>query len=272
MLFYICKSRKRGELRKNRKNNGIFIYKNKPSAPHTLDGKEKKCYHGSMDNYNEINKQIAQNLAYYRKEAGLTQAELAEKINYSDKSVSKWEQGNGVPDVYVLMQLAQLYGVTLNDLVGEEAKEKIQERKQRRLGNHILLALLSSGIVWLVATYFFVSMEMWKPSGDWWVAFVYAVAVNAIVLIVYASIWKYRILNFISVSTLIWAIITSVFLTIRMTDLGGDSLWLLFLLGAPLQVLEVLWVFFRSLFSKTLSRNKKEKDKDKSIALKKTEE
>ncbi len=212
-----------------------------------------------MENCNEINKQIAQNLAYYRKEAGLTQAELAEKINYSDKSVSKWEQGNGVPDVYVLMQLAKLYGVTINDLVGEEAKERIQERKQRKLGIHILLMLLSSGIVWLVATYFFVSMQMWKPTGAWWVAFVYAVAVNAIVLIVYAGVWKYRILNFISVSTLIWTIITSVFLTIRATGLGGDSLWLLFLLGAPLQALEILWVFFRSLFSKIPRKIKKKK-------------
>ena len=162
-----------------------------------------------MENYNEINKKIAQNLAYYRKEAGLTQAELAEKINYSDKSVSKWEQGNGVPDVYVLLQLAHLYGVTLNDLVGEEAEEKIREKKQRRCGFHVLIMLLSSGIVWLLATYFFVSMAMWKPGGAWWVAFVYAAAVNAVVIIVYASIWKYRLLQFFSITTFIWVFITA---------------------------------------------------------------
>ena len=60
-----------------------------------------------MENINETNKKIAKNLAFYRKEAGLTQAELAKRINYSDKSVSKWEQGNGVPDIYILMQLAK---------------------------------------------------------------------------------------------------------------------------------------------------------------------
>ena len=65
-----------------------------------------------------LNQTIAKNLAYYRKRAGLTQAALAEKINYSDKSVSKWESGAGTPDVYILVQLAQLYGVTVNDLVG----------------------------------------------------------------------------------------------------------------------------------------------------------
>ena len=54
-----------------------------------------------MENVNEINRKIGKNLACYRKAVGLTQAELAEKINYSDKSVSKWESGNGVPDVYI---------------------------------------------------------------------------------------------------------------------------------------------------------------------------
>ncbi|MBQ7924469.1 MAG: helix-turn-helix transcriptional regulator [Clostridia bacterium] len=214
-----------------------------------------------MENYNEINKRIGQNLACYRKEAGLTQAELAEKINYSDKSVSKWEQGNGIPDVYVLMQLARLYGVTLNDLVGEEAVEKVKQRKQRRDGFHLLIMLLSCGIVWLVATYFFVSMEMWKPSGDWWVAFIYAVAITAVVLIVYASIWKYRILHFASVSTLIWTVITCVYLTVYVTMETSGSLWLLFVLGVPLQALEILWVFFRSFFSKNAKRRKKKSEK-----------
>ena len=63
-----------------------------------LDEKGKKWYDGSMDNNTEISKNIAKNFMFYRKEAGFTQAELAEKINYSDKSVSKWESGNGVPD------------------------------------------------------------------------------------------------------------------------------------------------------------------------------
>ena len=43
-----------------------------------------------MENVNEINEKIAKNLVYYRKQAGYTQAELAEKINYTDKSISKW--------------------------------------------------------------------------------------------------------------------------------------------------------------------------------------
>lgn len=210
-----------------------------------------------MENTSEINLKIAKNLTYYRKRANLTQAELAEKINYSDKSVSKWESGNGIPDVYILLQLARLFGVTLNELVGETPMET---PKKRAGGLHLLIMLLSSGVVWLVATCVFALMLLWKPTAfSWWLVFLYAVCANAIVMIVYASIWKYRFVNFISISILIWTVITSLFLTV--SALAGDkdlgALWVLFLVGIPLQVLEVLWVFFRSLFTK----NKKGKIK-----------
>ena len=69
-----------------------------------------------MENEEIVNKQIGKNIATFRKGANLTQAELAQKINYSDKSVSKWESRNGAPDVYVLMSLAELFGVTVNAL------------------------------------------------------------------------------------------------------------------------------------------------------------
>ena len=222
-----------------------------------LDEVKKRWYYSSMENYNEINTRIAQNLTCYRKTAGYTQAELAEKINYSDKSVSKWEQGNGVPDIYVLIQLAKLYNVTIDELVGEDAVKKIQEQRKRRLGFHILVMLLSSGIVWLVATCLFVTMKMTLPTMGWWLAYLYAVPVNAIIIIVYAGIWRYRLLNFFSVSVLVWSLLLALYLTLRLDGVVAGSLWLLFLVGVPLQVLETLWVFFRSLFAK---KNKKIKE------------
>ena len=204
-----------------------------------------------MENTNEINRKIADNLIRFRKAAGYTQAELAEKINYSDKSVSKWESGNGVPDIYTLLQLAELYGVTLDDFVGDETPIKVEKKSG---GFRLLIMLLSSGSVWLVATCFFVMMQIWLPTGNWWIVFVYAVMVNAILLIVFAGIWRYRLLNFFSVSTLIWVAITCIYITVKTVLLtqgkAADGLWLLFVVGVPLQVLEVLWVFFRSLFQK----------------------
>ena len=102
-----------------------------------------------MENNIEINQRIAKNLMHYRKAAGFTQAELAEKINYSDKSVSKWESGNGVPDIYTLMQLAELYGITVDTLIGKGVPVAVKKPTKRL---HLLIMLLSSGIVWLVAT------------------------------------------------------------------------------------------------------------------------
>ena len=238
-----------------------------------LDEKQKKWYYSIMENNNEINQKIAKNLIAYRKAAGFTQAELAEKINYSDKSVSKWESGNGVPDVYTLIQLAKLYGVTLNDLVGEEAPIPVQKKPKTSTGLRILIMLLSSGIVWLVAILVFVTLQIVNPDGGaWWLTFLYAVVANAIVIVVYASIWKHRILNFIAVSTLVWMSLATLYLTLReiLIFAGGNYgvLWFMFLLGVPLQVLEILWTFFRTL----LRRQKRENNQNKTVEATKIDE
>lgn len=211
----------------------------------------EKWYHSSMDNCNEINKNIAKNLIFYRKAIGLTQAELAEKINYSDKSISKWESGNGVPDVYTLVQLAELFGVTLDALVGSD-EPKLSRPKSGGLNS--LIMMLSCGLVWLVATCCFVMLQMMKIEHGSWLAFIYAIVLTAVVIIIYAGIWKYRMLSFISISTLIWITLTAVYLTVRVIaqekGFNASGYWSLFLIGVPLQGLEILWVFFRSLFKK----------------------
>jgi transcriptional regulator with XRE-family HTH domain len=240
--IFLRKTRSRARWRINN------VGKNSKKSCYALDEQRKKCYDDSMENNTEINKIIAKNLVYYRKEAGLTQAELAEKINYSDKSVSKWESANGAPDVYTLMQLAELYGVTLNDLVRADEPEKKEKRPRN---SRVWIMLLSSGIVWLVATCFFITMQLWVPEiAPWWLAFLYAVAANAIVLIVFAGMWKYKIAHFISVSTLIWSALTCIYLTARFifAHFKNDysALWLVFILGVPLQVLECFWGLFRA--------------------------
>ena len=65
----------------------------------------------------KVKYRIGANIAAYRKQEGLTQAGLADKLNYSDKAVSKWERGESIPDVLTLMQMATLFGITVNDLV-----------------------------------------------------------------------------------------------------------------------------------------------------------
>ena len=223
---------------------------------------EKVCYYNSMEeNTLSLNKRIGRNIMAYRKSMGLTQAELAERINYSDKSVSKWESGGGAPDIYVLVQLAEIFGITVNELVAEDVPKKTGVR--RNIGLHALIMGLSSGIVWLVATCVFVLLSMLNVQGAIWTTFIFALPVNAIVLIVLSAVWKYKLLQFISVSATIWTVLLSVFCVLWFIFQLGGSVWLVFLLGAPLQVLEVLWAFFRySLFHKKgknqAAKNRKE--------------
>lgn len=192
-----------------------------------------------------ITKQIANNLVALRKRARLTQAEVAEKINYSDKSVSKWESAGGVPDIFILMKLADLYGVTVNDIIGEKPPVP---QKEGKTGLHILIMLLSAGIVWLVAVSLFALLQMLPVEGKWWLAFIYALPINAVVFLVFSAVWRYKTLQFISITTLIWTGLLSVYLSVALIPssvVAFESLWAIFLIGVPLQALEILWAFFR---------------------------
>lgn len=209
-----------------------------------------------MENEEIVNRQIGKNIATFRKGANLTQAELAQKINYSDKSVSKWESGNGAPDVYVLMSLAGLFGVTLNDLVGESAKARSSATATR-----VIVMLLSSALIWLIATAAFVAFQIFAGSGSWWISFVYAVPANAILIIVLSAAFKQRTVNFIAITVLIWGVLTGIFLTgfiiFRSHGTSGAELWPCFLLGVPLQVANTLWYCLRKVRSKQQKPKKK---------------
>ena len=111
----------------------------------------------------ELKKNIAHNITSLRKNSGMTQAELAEKLNYSDKSVSKWERGDGVPDILVLHKISELFGVSLNEIIGEEIVIK-KEKKLPHMTNRIIIPLLSVGLVFLVASIVFLMLKIFLPS------------------------------------------------------------------------------------------------------------
>lgn len=187
---------------------------------------------------------IGKNLTRLRKMANMTQLELAEKLNYSDKSVSKWEQGNGIPDVRILVQLADLFGVTLDDLVRDYSneREQVMPKKTKRI-QRLITVLLSAGLCWLVAVVVFVLIGIFAPSFSYkWMTFVYAVPATAIVVLVFSCIWQYKWIRVISISVLVWSILASVYLT---AYLCGQNIWLVFLIGIPLQVLALFFFVWR---------------------------
>jgi transcriptional regulator with XRE-family HTH domain len=209
-----------------------------------------------------LRKVIAENLVYYRREKGLTQAALAETLNYSDKSVSKWERGEGVPDITVLCRLAEYYGITVNDLLltpearqqaaeaaqaaeatnGEEAEATDEapaeaSKKKRSLRTRILVPVLSIGLVWLVAMVTFFFMEVLCPGFAYgWLIFLYAIPVSFIVATVFACIWWKQIVRFICVSGIVWSVSFSVALSIVV-----PNIWLIYAVAGVLQILTVLW-------------------------------
>ena len=189
------------------------------------------------DNLAEI---IGKNIMRLRKMSGMTQLELAEKLNYSDKSISKWEQGNGIPDVRILMQIAEVFNVTLDDLVHERAERPVMPRRTRMLRRCIILGG-SVALCWLAAVVSFVLGGVLAPGVDLlWLAFVYAVPASCIVILVFSCIWSWKWMRFASITVLIWTALLCVYLTVNCTA-KVDNMWLIFLIGVPLQILAVLF-------------------------------
>ena len=190
----------------------------------------------------ELGQIIGKNITSLRKTANRTQLELAEKLNYSDKSVSKWEQGNGIPDVRILMQIAELFGVTLDDLVHEQRERKLMPKTLRLVRRTVIIAC-SALLVWLVAIVAFVLLRILAPSLAFtWLAFIYAVPVSTVVLLVFACVWKYKWLRTVSISVIIWTALACVYLTVYACEGLIDYMWLIFLIGVPLQLLTLFFL------------------------------
>ena len=76
-----------------------------------------------------------ENLVKYRKLAGFTQEELAEKMQVSRQSVSKWENGEAVPELAKIIRLSELLNVSMDELCGRECKTKVEtDIKKKTVG------------------------------------------------------------------------------------------------------------------------------------------
>lgn len=187
----------------------------------------------------ELKQTIAANIFYYRNTAGYTQAKLAAILNYSDKSISKWENADGLPDVFVLAQMAELFGITVDDLITAPKKKRSPAKHKGK----VFITSISLGIVWLVASIAFVIAYLASQNILSALAFVYAVPASGIVAVVFSGVWKNRIMSGISVSFIIWGFAVAIILTF---SIAVSNIWIIITVAIPLQVLDVLWFFFRS--------------------------
>jgi len=175
---------------------------------------------------------IADNLIDLRKANKLTQLELAEKLNYSDKAISKWERGESLPDILILKQLADMYGVGIDYILSkhtEEVKAKYRIPKPE-LNNKVIITLLACLFVWTLATILYINSKI-VFDHYYWIIWIWALPINSLVLIVFSSMWGNKSMIIASVSLLIWTLILSVYL-----QLLQYNIWTLFLLGIPAQL------------------------------------
>ena len=196
---------------------------------------------------------IGINIATARKEAGLTQAGLAQQINYSDKAVSKWERGESVPDVLTLMHLADQFGITVNDLVCdpnalpansdsklEKAMTQVSEKALKRKANKNVIQALSSTLVWFVALLAFVILSSFDSLERYsCLLFFVAIPANAIVLLSLRSAWHDFRWNQMLISLIVWGSLLSIFMIIL--TVYHYNFWKIFLLGIPGQIAIFLW-------------------------------
>ena len=182
---------------------------------------------------------VAKNIVRLRQASGMTQAELAAKLNYSDKAVSKWERGESMPDVAVLSKIADLFQVSLDWLVRGEVMSAEPAVKERSRINRVMVTVMSVILVWLVAALVFMVIHLITGGNVANIlVFIYAVPASLIVWLVFNSIWFRPRMNYLIISLLMWSLLA----TIHMTILPfGYNVWPIYILGIPSQLIIYVW-------------------------------
>ncbi len=177
----------------------------------------------------------ASNIINLRTAKGLTQAELGELLNYSDKSVSKWERAEAVPDAYVLKKMSEIFGVSVDYLLNSHdswEKPESFKKAERNFHSKVITVLVIFGI-WTLA--FFIYIIGWLLEANWWLLFIYAVPVSLITFLVLNSVWEQGKNN----RHIIYGLVASVFLSTYLTFISFNP-WQILLLLVPAEFIVFL--------------------------------
>ena len=197
-----------------------------------------------------INENIARNIIALRKQKKWTQQELAIQLNYSDKTISKWERGDSVPDVEMLCKVAEIFDVSLEYLTQEHSEKdlkKLEINSQMRIRN-ILILIMMCVAVYIVATIVFVYPVILNPdnANKFWISYLYALPICALIANYYARKMNLWLMSLITISVFLWSIITSSYCLTLVLE--KQMFWLLFLVGVPIQAAICLYFFWRKTF------------------------
>ena len=187
---------------------------------------------------NDLKQIVANNIIKLRKEKKLTQAEFARKLNYSDKAVSKWERAESTPDIIVLKQISDLFGISVDYLLNEHNENEklvIVEKKKKNNINKIPLTLLATCPIWGIATLIFTLLLIFSNKYVWFVFYI-CVPLTILIILIFNSIWGKKRINYLIVSLFIWSILLCIYLCFI-----KYNVWQIFILGIPGQIAIILW-------------------------------
>ena len=172
---------------------------------------------------------IAQNLITLRKRNNLKQTDLAKKINYSDKAISRWENGEVLPDVETLETIAKVYGVSTSYLIEQHDEEEKQNATNRPSKNDVLMHILSLCVVWTIVAIVFVYIQTFKGFAPWQL-FLWGIPLSCLYTLIFCRKWNNKVLKIVLGSLLSWSLLACIYL--QWLPL---NLYLIFLIGLPLQ-------------------------------------
>ncbi len=186
-----------------------------------------------MDNTKQI---IAKNLAELRRAHKLTQQQLGERINYSDKAISRWERGETLPDIETLCRICDIYGVTFEYLLQKEQPRKNNPYVKRTdMPHRIITMFIAACAVWIfiVTVYIYIDTILGRNA---WTLFIWAIPLTTVVCqICNKMFFRNRILGCVLNSVTAWTTILSVYL-----QLLQYNIWMMFITGIPVQAIIIL--------------------------------
>lgn len=201
-----------------------------------------------MENLSDI---VGQNLTALRKAKGLTQQEVALKLNYSDKSISKWELGYSIPSVDVLKDFADFYGVTVDFLIKENnpevAQEVVKKTYDSNRSNKTIIIALAVTAVWLIAISIYLSRILfYEPPMNLWIAFVWAVPASSIVAALLSRIFFGRgITSMVLLSVFVWTLVATFAVQFMWFTEPSQNIWYILVVCVPIQVILILSLHLR---------------------------
>lgn len=195
-----------------------------------------------MKSKKDLKEVIGENIAFLRKREKMTQSELSEKLNYSDKAISKWERGESTPDPDSLLQLSELFNVQIDYFFHEENKEQYVNKNNYLKVRGLLITILMCVSVYFVAISVFLIAWLRDHTNvaTFWVAFIYPLPICCFFLFRYYRKLNNLPLKIIFASLALWTILATAYLQLLVL---GFNPWMIFIIGAPIQAAIIILHF-----------------------------